>query len=69
MIGVRFHDGSCVEYPEANYVHTDAAPVIQILRQFQDHPEQPEWEVIAELNAPDIKEIYDDKFTKTLEAA
>lgn len=70
MIGVRFHDGTSVEYPEANYLHTDAAPAIQFVRKFQEHPEdQPTWDVIAELNAKDIKELYDDKGMKTLEAA
>lgn len=69
MIGVRFHDGSSIEYPEANYIHTHAAPSIQFVRRFYDHPEQPEWEVIAELDAHDIKELYDDKVTKPVEVA
>lgn len=58
MIGVRFHDGTSVEYPEATKIHTSAAPRIDII--------DDDLIVIAELDARDIKELYNDEVTKNM---
>ncbi len=53
MIGVRFHDETSIEYPEATLIHTDQAPAI-------DFVNESTMEVIATLDAHDIKELYDE---------
>lgn len=65
MIGARFHDGTFVEYPDANMILTDTAPSIDFVNR---DTVAGTCEVIATLDAKDIKEIYDEGGTKDLAA-